>query len=60
MDDKTLLVELKKENKELNEAIDALDGKMWKLQKEINYYRSFIRELLSLVETTKEKIGIKK
>lgn len=35
MDDKTLLVELKKENKELNEAIDALDGKMWKLQKEL-------------------------
>ena len=30
MDDKTLLVELKKENKELNEALDALDGKMWK------------------------------
>ena len=35
MDDKTLLVELKKENKELNEALDALDGKIWKLQKEI-------------------------
>lgn len=32
MNDKTLLFELKKENKELNEAIDALDGKMWKLQ----------------------------
>jgi hypothetical protein len=28
MDDKTLLVELKKENKELNEALDALDGRM--------------------------------
>jgi len=60
MDDKTLLVELKKENKELNEALDALDGRMWKLQKEINCYRSFIRELLSLVESTKEKLGIKK
>lgn len=54
MDDKTLLVELKKENKELNEALNALDGKMWKLQKEINCYRSFIRELLSLVDSTKE------
>lgn len=43
-----------------NEAIDALDGKMWKLQQEINCYRSFIRELLSLVELTKEKLGIKK
>ena len=39
MDDKTLLIELKKENKELNEALDELDGKMWKLQKEINCYR---------------------
>ena len=29
MDDKTLLVELKKENKELKEALDALDGKIW-------------------------------
>ena len=29
MDDKTSLVELKKENKELNEALDALDGKIW-------------------------------
>ena len=53
MDDKTLLVELKKENKELNQALDALDWKMWKLQKEINCYKSFIRELLSLVDSTK-------
>lgn len=29
MDDKTLLVELKKENEELNEVLDALDGKIW-------------------------------
>ena len=29
MDDKTLLVELKKENKELKEVVDALDGKIW-------------------------------
>lgn len=29
MDDKTLLVELKKENKELKEVLDALDGKIW-------------------------------
>ena len=34
MDDKTLLVELKKENKELNEAIDALDGKIWNWKQE--------------------------
>ena len=29
MDDKTLLVELKKENKELKEVLDAHDGKIW-------------------------------
>lgn len=29
MDDKTLLVKLKKVNKELKEVLDALDGKIW-------------------------------
>lgn len=35
MDDKTLLVELKKENKELNEALDELDGKCENCKKKL-------------------------
>lgn len=58
MDENELWIQLKKENKELSKTLDKLDKKTYKIQKEINFYRSFVRELLSLVEKLKEKIKI--
>ena len=58
MDENELWIQLKKENKELSKTLDKLDKKTYKIQKEINFYRSFVKELLSLVEKLKEQIKI--
>ena len=59
MDENELWIQLKKENKELSKTLDKLDKKTYKMQKEINCYESFVKELLSLVEKLKEKIKIR-